>query len=267
MNAIKNVSMVLLGTAVVTLVAENTVQTSAIAASLVRVSQESAPGMGDFDDNVLGFIEAFSSSETIKDTYNYNRDNSSFQGPLALTSNVSHLFLAEATDGLGLFSVHDKPRPDNQDGQAQMQFNLLGDTASILVKDEPESLDLDDRYTVNDSGTAFTIQQRWGECCTDGFAIGYLDGDWTMFAQFTTAPNGLDSWLAFSAASSESPIELVIDPGRRVRLDFPDEEQPPVSVPEHSSAFSLLAFGLVGAGWRLKRKLQGNVRTSSSSAD
>ena len=260
MNAIKNVSMVLLGTAVVTLVAENTVQTSAIAASLVRVSQESAPGMGDFDDNILGFIEAFSSSQTIKDTYNYGEgESSSFNGPLTLSSDVSHLFLAEATDGLGLFSVHDKPR-DRQGGKAKMQFNLFGDTASILVKDDPG-----DNYTGN--GTTFTTNNQWNNLRTDGFAIGSLDGDWTMFAQFTTAPNGLDSWLAFSAASSESPIELVIDPGRRVRLDFPEVEEPPVSVAEPSSAFGLLAFGLVGAGWRLKRKLQGNVRTSSSSAD
>jgi len=217
--------------------------TSAMAAT-IRVSQESAPGLGDFDDHVLGSIEAFSSSNTINETYNYR--NASFNGPLDLTSNVSHLFLVEATDGLGLFSVHDRPR-DGSGGNAQMQFDLQGDIASIISFDDPGEL-----YTSDD--TRFTAQNRWIPCCTDGFAIGTLESDWTMFAQFTSLPIGLSSWQAFSASDTES-IGLVIDPGRRVRLDrFPEV----VDVPEPSAAIGLIALGLLGTGLRLFPK-QSNI--------
>ena len=57
MDAMRNVSMALLGTAVVTLVTESTFQTKATATLLVRVSQESAPGMGDAAPNGLDSCE------------------------------------------------------------------------------------------------------------------------------------------------------------------------------------------------------------------
>ena len=51
-----------------------------------------------------------------------------------------------------------------------------------------------------------------------------------------------------------------MEPGQRVRLDFaPEVPEPPAPVPEPSSAFGLLALGLVGAVWQLKRDLQAKV--------
>ena len=39
----------------------------------IRVSQESSPGAGDFDDNILGYIKTFQTTDTAEAYYAYNK--------------------------------------------------------------------------------------------------------------------------------------------------------------------------------------------------
>ena len=218
------------------------------AALSIRVSQESTAGANDFDNNILGLINPFQTSSTLRNFYQYgNPFRASFNGPVPLTSDASHLFLVEAADGLGLFSVYDKPG-DIGGGIAHMQFDLLGDTASILLTD-----DRSETGTATNGGRTFTTRNAWAPCCTDGVVLGSLDGDWTMFAQFThlnSLQGGrLNRWLALSAEMADVPAfsqDLVLETGRRVRLDIAPE-----AVPEPATGLGL-AIALALAT-RLKR--------------
>jgi hypothetical protein len=197
------------------------------------VSQESAPGAGDFDANILGFIDPFPTGLTAAGFYNYGGGGNpvSYGGALpVLTLNQSHLFLVQGSDGLSLFIVHDRPNVANGGGAAQMQFDLLNDLAAILVRDDPG-----DGYA-SVGGNLFTSNHNWVTPNTDGLAIGSLDGAFTMFAQFTASPTGLLTWHALSA--NGSTIDLALEDGRRVRLDI-------VAVPEPGT---LLLCGLITAG-------------------
>lgn len=220
----------------------------ATAAGLYRISQESAAGRDDFDDNILGFIDPFNTSGTIADFYNYGKsDKPYFRGPVSLSSDTSHLFLVQASNGLGLFSVHDQ-QGDGSGGTADMKFDLIGDTASFLVKDDPASSA--DKYITNDNRT-FTTNNLWGKGPTDGVAIGSLDGEWTMFSQFTAlgsnAGGELTSWKALSGTGSS--LSLALNTGQRVRIDrAPDIADPPVTdVPEPTIVVGLLAVAMGGS--------------------
>lgn len=238
--------------AVLTL-ATSMIAQQANASVLVRVSQESTIGAGDFDNKILGFIDPFGTTKTAKDFYQYNIPTAdSFNGPApTLVADQSHLFLVDADDGLSLFVVHDKPRQGIRGigGSAKMRFDLSGDTANLkLVDDRGEAESLN-------GGTTFTSNHAWDRLRTDGLVIGSLDNAWKMLVQFTTAPTGLTSWLAYS--SWGSPISLDIETGRRVRLDF--APSPPTSIPEPSSTLGLLAFSTLGVSFLLKRKQQQKV--------
>lgn len=199
----------------------------------IRISQESQPHLGDFDANVLGFIDAIQTDQTAAGYYGYNqRRDASFSGGLNLISNTSHLFLVDATDGLSLFVVHDRPQ-DSGWGRASMQVDLLGDDADLLVMDDAPQYD---RYIGQDS--SFLLQHGWGTCCTDGFALGTLENDWQAFLQFTQTPTGLNNWQAFSG-SDETPVDLELAVSQRVRLDV-------VDVPEPSTLIGLITLGTVG---------------------
>ena len=162
----------------------------------IRVSQESAVGIGDFDTNVLGFIETFQTTDTLAGFYNYS--GGSFNGPVDINSNATQNFFVHGSDGLGFYTVHDDIQ-DGSNGSARMEFNLLGDPdgATFLLGDEPtENLS-------TTGGTNFITRHFWGPCCTDGTVIGSLDGtDWELFAEFRTLPTGIDDWLALSADGS-----------------------------------------------------------------
>ncbi|MGK7927507.1 MAG: PEP-CTERM sorting domain-containing protein [Spirulina sp.] len=223
-----------------------------------RISQETVAGEGDFDDNILGFIDAFATDGTLEEFYGYNTDNRySFGNSVDLTEDMSHLFLVQGSDGLGLFSVHDKYTTGRQGGGvADMQFDLFGDTASFLVKDDPG----DQSYTETNSFLGGTLQStltskhKWWDCCTDGSAIGYLDGLWEMFAQFTDfgANDGgmLEEWAVLSGDGSA--IDVVLQTGRRVRIDVVVDR--PTQVPEPASLLGLLTVGALGTSLRKRQE-------------
>lgn len=215
------------------------------AATMLKVSQESKPGLGDFDSNILGFVEAFSTTKTAANYYQYSKGySSSFNNPaLSLAPKQSHLFFVDAIDGLSLFIVHSKP--DNlTGGAAKMTFNLFGDTAELKIVDDFGEA------TANYNGTVFTSTQGWAACCTDGLAIGSLDNNWEMSVQFTAPPRELNSWKVYSSSAS-SQISLSMQPGRRIKLNAA-----PVSTPEPSSMTSIVFAGLALA---LRRLIQRGI--------
>ena len=221
------------------LVASLLMAASSAQAALIRVSQESAGGAGDFDANVLGFIDSYSSALSAAAYYNYGNIPASFDDgaqDVTLTSNKSHLFFVDGSDGLSAYMVHDKPN-DGAGGMAGMTLTLAGDTAAVLVRD-----DAGEGVAVGGGGTSFVSRHNWVGCCTDGFVIGSLDNDWELFAEFDSRSwNGFAGWMTFGSGNS---IDLTSDLNRRVRFDV---------VPE-PSIIALFGLGLIGMGFARRRK-------------
>lgn len=212
-------------------------------ALVIEVSQESSAGAGDFNANVLGNINPWTTALTTAGFYQYDTPyaasyNGELNGGPNPVSSLSQVFLVNASDGLSLVVVHDKP-VDGSGGTTQTRWNLTGDTSAQVLADDPGEV-----VSVSAGGTQFDSSKLWYDCCTDGYAIGSLDGNWTMYGQFLASPTGINAW---SAVSDGSPaIPLVLEVGRRVRLR---------SVPEPGTLLLLITLftGLVGLGG-FKRK-------------
>jgi hypothetical protein len=217
-------------------------------AATVFVFQESAPGAGDFSENQLGSIQSFSTTGTLAGFYAYVSEQFTNTGSVTLEEDQSHVFLVDASDGLGLFVVHDDGIA--RGGNAETMVDLLGgDTATFLVQDDP----VERVYT--DNGTEFTARQSWTEGFTDGYVIGSLDGNWTVDLQFTDVSpdlsgptiNGLTSWAAISSdgLGGQTEIELILVEDRRVRLST-------IPIPTALWLFGSGLLGLVGMARRKK---------------
>jgi hypothetical protein len=193
----------------------------------IRVAQESTPGAGDFDKNILGYIEAyFEKEKTAGEFYSYEElAYYSFNGTNPrLRADTSHLFLVTAKEGLTMFIVHDKPN-DEDGGVAIMRLKVEGDPngARILVFDDPYSEW--DSFEAQPGGRKFSTWHRWFSCCTDGLVLGSLEGGWKVFLEFpqkdeaagTETIYGLKFWKAISPDGKH--VTMKLEKGRRVRLD------------------------------------------------
>lgn len=212
-------------------------------ALLIRVSQESSAGAGDFDANVLGNINTYDTGMTASNYYqygspdaaSYNGDQNGGPAPIA---DGSMSFLSVTADGLVFYTVHDEPG-DGDGGTANMAWNLTGgDTAAFLVGDDgAEGLN----PGLGVQATSFTAAHRWLDCCTDGFGLGSIDGDnWALIGSFTGLGNldggRLNFWTAMNALGGS--IGLDMDLNRRVRFDLADVPEP--------SVVALFVFGILG---------------------
>lgn len=210
-------------------------------AGLIRVSQESAAGAGDFDANVLGSIDPFVTALTAAAFYQYGTPNAaSYNGELNggpnPVSSLSQAFFVSASDGLSLVVVHDNPN-DGTGGSTRTRWNLTGDTAAQVVADDPG-----EPIVVSAGGTQFDSTKNWAPCCTDGYAIGSIDGsNWALFGSFLAQPTGITSWAAVGSDFALTPLAL--DTGRRVRFDI---------VPAPGTV-ALVGLGLLAAGFARRR--------------
>jgi hypothetical protein len=180
----------------------------------IRVSQETSPGAGDFDSNVLGFIEALNTDGSAASFYRYKYARYGNTAPV-LTPKTSHLFFVNGSDGVALFVIHNAPnrRESSSPGAAiQVRFELSGGTASILKSDD------EGEATSSGGGTVFTTDMQYAASYTDGMVVGTLPVGFTILGQFTAPPRGLEGgWLVISADGTVFPLQMV--PGQRVRLD------------------------------------------------
>lgn len=200
-----------------------------------RVSQESAPGAGDFDANVLGFVTPVNIPGLMGDYY---RSNQSFAATTPATfADASHVFVVQAADGTFLVVVHDKVG-NGTSGYAEMRIDLSGYTNWVApifwVLDDV----VDDHAQSGYVGpVSYATGNTWSGCCTDGFAIGAISGRFTSVLRFTNVPEfntanpnvylvGLTQWLALSGDGSRIPLALVKD--RRVRIDAVQDVDPVV---------------------------------------
>jgi hypothetical protein len=181
------------------------------------ISQESAPGIGDFDANVLGEMMSFDAPGSLDAYYGWTSTNTPYQGPEpTLITDRSHLFSVIGTDGLGLFVVHDDATA-GVGGRAEMRLEFVGVVPALAERD-----DTNDSYSVDDVAGTIRTRQTWNELFTDGFVVGPLAGEWTSFIQFsdefTGAPtfDGLTSWFAYSDPAGG--VELALVENRRVRI-------------------------------------------------
>ena len=165
----------------------------------------------------------------------------------------------EASDGVGIFVVHDNGLAGNGGGRAETKVDLFGDIATFLVQDDANGNNGRDSYT--ESGTLFTAVNGWVGSYTDGYVIGSLDGNWVIDMQFadvsdidtsTIAANdptisGLLTWAALSSdgLGGQTEIALALEEGRRVRVSA-------VPVP---AALVLFGSGLLGLIGITRRKI------------
>lgn len=195
--------------------------------ALIELSQESAPGAGDFNSNILGNLLAYPYNSSAKSLYAYDVPEGDSWNGLILTpvADRSHLLFAETTDGLTLVVVHDRAIPNDPDGgRAETRVEVFNDPDGLVrtVEDDPESLE-EGPYTGEPGDSVFTAIQRWDTCCTDGYALSGLSGDWTAILEFTDTDGnggtasiaGLSEWAAYSADGSE--IVLALEENRRIR--------------------------------------------------
>ena len=86
---------------------------SPASALTIEVSQETALGLGDFNSNVLGFINPYNTGLTAAGFYQYGSPNAaSYNGELnggpTPVSSKTLLFFVNTSNGLGFFMIHDR---------------------------------------------------------------------------------------------------------------------------------------------------------------
>lgn len=196
---------------------------------VIRVSQESYPGAGDWDNYVIGFVKPFETVLTSAEFYGH--DGSSYGGSyitLDVKRDRTHvLFALCGEERMTAIFIHDAPG-DSDGGIAEMMFEYLGDEdgGAWGFRDEQGGAGPGgnpDEYSGDTGDFVFTSAQSWGRCCTDG--LGLCDIDGMLRVQFTNVDGdpdtetvaGLDQWIVYSLDGTMYP--LVIEEDRRVLFE------------------------------------------------
>jgi hypothetical protein len=212
--------------AIATLAPSATAQTT-----LIRVAQTTLDGnaRGDveFASNVVGVIKPWRTTRTAQDFYAYA--NRRFNGPVPLTFGRIHLFFVDASDGLAVGCVYDKPDgPDG--GSAQMKRWIRPRSAHLINLSgiDRESNWCSNSFTRSGSDNLdwIFVRQAWPASETDGWMHVLNSATWTSVQtaltesprQFCTGYGdfcadralytGLDSVAAISADESVVPLRL-----------------------------------------------------------
>ncbi|MBL9150146.1 MAG: hypothetical protein JNM94_15770 [Phycisphaerae bacterium] len=216
----------------------------------VRISQETAPGAGDFGAGIVGVINAFPLGASVEEFYQYGTPQpASFNGSaFASRSNTAHLFVA-ANDGKSGGSIRvgmvfdGLTDADFAGGRAETRVTAIVPDAglSLDLADDPSD-NSGDRYVVGSDGAFVASDQRWAPTVrTDGYVLGGLACGSVVHVAFTEFDDpesppigGLDTFLAMSSDGSTLPLALVAD--RRVQLEV---------LPPESCVGDLTCDGLV----------------------
>ncbi len=173
---------------------------------MVCVSQQNDEGVFEY----LGQVAVFDGGgQTAAQVYDYvGAVGSSYNGVSpSFMVDVSQLFLTQTSEGVSLFMVHDAPGGGG--GDADVSFTLSGDTAAVLVEDDPSE------PIINVGGTGFSSSHAWADCCTDGGVIGALDGSWSMLVDLISFTD-ITTWQVTSA--DDTAIELDMGADRQAKL-------------------------------------------------
>lgn len=188
------------------------------------IAQESSPGAGDFDANVLGILLPFQTNGNANEFYGYNiPEGDSWNGPnLVPIADRSHLLIARDPSGHSIHIVHDRAIPDDPDGgDAEVTLTLSNDADGAFrsVEDDPQ-----DFYTGAAGESFFESSHSWNVCCSDGVAYSGIDFGASALIEFadvrssTPTIAGLSEWVLYSGDGTEIPLAL--EEGRRVRIVF-----------------------------------------------
>jgi len=188
----------------------------------IEVSQESAPGAGDFDLNVLGTIDAVPTGQTIQSYYGFNSTSGSFNGPEPVpAADTVFLALVDSTaSGMNLILLYGEENASFS-GSAYIDSRVVvtddPDGADFTVYDGPPNAGTHiDTYT-SAGKSYFGINHGYGPCCTDGAALGALDGNWVVYYELVSMTGTVPTEL-IAHTSGGGGVALDLSAGKRVRL-------------------------------------------------
>lgn len=147
--------------------------------TMIRVSQESSAGAGDWEQNVLGVIRPWQTSQTPSDFYAYGSPiAASFNGTnITLVEGQCHVFFVQtpAPTNLCLFIVLD--RPGGAGGHAKTFVRTVPNMPSLMRP--PELEDDTNDCTCSRSQPSQMLQwskRPWTGADTDGLVYRGIDG-------------------------------------------------------------------------------------------
>ena len=182
----------------------------------IALAIETAPGSDVFVPAGDGYAP-FVFDADIDTTYAWSDAEEFYHGSdPALTIDQSHLFLTAAPGGLTLVSVYDGVGV-NSGGRAEMRMDFVDVTPEFVSRDDPSG----DVYRGSGSATLET-RHSWNEPNTDGWAVGPLQGSWSVDVSFSDGFNGepeidgLTAWSFFDRSGDSVVLPLELD--RRVRI-------------------------------------------------